>query len=1069
MPKRIHKSVKYIEDDDSDDDFVPPARGDEVETSGQEDQPPKKKSRRPNRKKKDTKGKYGFIITCNDKGSSCRDIHDCLFECVRNKKKPSMGRKGAHRWDYDVRQTVYAVMRDREDNFSIQFIHVPHLCRKQDTLCWKDLIMVTQDDEPAVWEHYSNVLTKEIQTHMKKKMKPTTGMMREMICEHYTGFTLAHEKNVPKNLHSSTSYQCGDNIGKIFAKRVRIGAVLENTRRIKRLEKNVSTVVRHIQDTTNTTVDNIIEPKVQSDSDHESETATDNDISNYVDTTTAYVPNNSNVQELLQQPKPGTSAASEADAIPIPITESAPAPAPEQGQGPAPIPATVSYLEIPGSVVLSVPEPKTQHQQHFYQLQQNQSFQQQPAHNAYQQYPVYPYQHLHHPQQAYPANFQQHHQSQLDPQQPYPDLPQYDYNYMELSTINMFSLRDMLEDNSTFMLGTTFTNATIVPENATNTFDQPKTKDDLLDEIFDELVATESRQVENPAAGENREELNTPPPMTCNQNGEVDLLATAVIAAELDLSMRTAEFDAINPPPIMERLNVGKPKKVEPEPEPEPKQPQSPPQIFGEDALDMMLSNNMDDDNDYELFGNTCETEMDDDPLFADEAPPPLLIPFVKKDTLPPAPVQKSPKPSSIIREECSRKPTIPKKSVAKQPPPPSIKPTTKSTTKPASNKPTKPKINTKSTGRFTQSEFMEAKRTYHQKFRSVWKFDNGSFVTSQADAKPLLPASAIYCTDNTVIGMLRDSISNLGLEDDVYLASPTEFYKWEKMGKSSFKPVNSWLSHQKRYSVMPCRVTFNQDINNTVFKHWVLLISDSKRKEVRIFDSLLEDTADWIYPLLKKYTNYDLSEWNLRPHDDQSYYLFRQSDGHSCGVYVAMNFDCYMRFKIHGERVSDIRKDITDLVEYKKQKFVAFMKRVQIITQTCCIKNVGGRPRAPRKDITNCDDDDDDDDCIFVSETKSESDSESKDSPLKTPPPPPPPLDFYSVPADLLDSDCESEPEFVKNIGVTLTPPPPVFDDDLPDIKPIKSKRNTLTKRKCADCPPTPVDAKKPKRGCKN
>lgn len=36
-------------------------------------------------------------------------------------------------------------------------------------------------------------------------------------------------------------------------------------------------------------------------------------------------------------------------------------------------------------------------------------------------------------------------------------------------------------------------------------------------------------------------------------------------------------------------------------------------------------------------------------------------------------------------------------------------------------------------------------------------------------------------------MGMLQDSIDTLEL-DNVYLASPTEFFKWEKKGQTSFK-----------------------------------------------------------------------------------------------------------------------------------------------------------------------------------------------------------------------------------------------------------------------------------------
>ena len=289
------------------------------------------------------------------------------------------------------------------------------------------------------------------------------------------------------------------------------------------------------------------------------------------------------------------------------------------------------------------------------------------------------------------------------------------------------------------------------------------------------------------------------------------------------------------------------------------------------------------------------------------------------------------------------------------------------------------------------------------------------------------------------------------------------------------FQPGNSWIKTIKRFSVMPCRVTRSTETNEDKmpFKHWVLLLADSRHHEIRLFDSLGGDLSSWIYPLLKKHTDFDLSDWTFRPSEEQDQYVVKQKDGYSCGIHVAMNFDCFMRFKKYGERVSEVRNELSDLMEYKKQKFVAYMRKVTIVepkgqtkvtSQTCSVVSNGCKHQAPRKDISNCspapvhkDESDSDSDCVFLSE--SESKSKSCEPPKK---------DLYSVPRELLDSVSDHE----YGLGA-LTPPPssitasaPLFDDELPDIFPIK--RNRLARRKCADCPSTPVVVTKKSRKCK-
>ena len=62
--------------------------------------------------------------------------------------------------------------------------------------------------------------------------------------------------------------------------------------------------------------------------------------------------------------------------------------------------------------------------------------------------------------------------------------------------------------------------------------------------------------------------------------------------------------------------------------------------------------------------------------------------------------------------------------------------------------------------------------------------------------------------------------------------------------------------------------------------------MADSTKKEFRIFDSMYEKTEDIVYPLLKENTDHrNLRKWTYKPLADQKHYLFRQPDGHSCGV----------------------------------------------------------------------------------------------------------------------------------------------------------------------------------------
>jgi len=142
------------------------------------------------------------------------------------------------------------------------------------------------------------------------------------------------------------------------------------------------------------------------------------------------------------------------------------------------------------------------------------------------------------------------------------------------------------------------------------------------------------------------------------------------------------------------------------------------------------------------------------------------------------------------------------------------------------------------------------------------------------------------------------------------------------------FQPGNSWLVTKKRYTVLPCCV---ESLN-----HWVLIIADMLNNSFRIFDSFYGSEAEKIvYDLIKKHTAMNLNEWTFRPAKKQSPYQLPQKDTYSCGVFVAINFDAFMRFKLKCESIDTIKAEHANLVQYRRKKFVALMDSVCLTVES--------------------------------------------------------------------------------------------------------------------------------------
>ena len=461
-------------------------------------------------------------------------------------------------------------------------------------------------------------------------------MLRCRASEFYDAITRAHERTIPAHLHSSTSYSCGKNIGKTFSKRVWLGAIAENTKRIKQLEKNVSSVVDHIQNTTNTVVNNITEAEAYSSDEYDEEETPSMSPSTPEVTENGYVPNNQTTQYQFQQPDQfypdfelSTINATSfrgllednstfmlgntfATANLLPDTETFEQPKTKSELldelfGDLTSNETVDFIatalavaevDLPTSFNPVSPQPVVQPVPVFHpipQIQPQIQIQREPETQVQPEPEIQP-------------------EPQVDPE-PEPQ-PEQQPEAPEQQPDTQPQIPEPLPEESTPQEPIT----TPEPEPESEST-EPTTPSNQPRDVFDIVTAaikTKSEEDTEP----------TVPKQTKTQKIE-------------DIKSTIASLKSV--------LKTKEPKlKPEPEPEPEPKIEIKP---EPEADIDSMLDFNMDcnGDEDFDMFG---DDELDTDPMFADDAPPRLLVPF--KSATPPAAVQEKkqksvalPKPSS--------------------------------------------------------------------------------------------------------------------------------------------------------------------------------------------------------------------------------------------------------------------------------------------------------------------------------------------------------------------------------------------------------------------------------------
>jgi len=96
---------------------------------------------------------------------------------------------------------------------------------------------------------------------------------------------------------------------------------------------------------------------------------------------------------------------------------------------------------------------------------------------------------------------------------------------------------------------------------------------------------------------------------------------------------------------------------------------------------------------------------------------------------------------------------------------------------------------------RFVFSEYRIAIRKYNEGFNKKLVFTN---ELSKNDLTPLIKSN--YCTSNTVMAMLNDSIAELNIDSEIHLISSYEYNSWEQRQRSLFKVTAKFILNRLAY-----------------------------------------------------------------------------------------------------------------------------------------------------------------------------------------------------------------------------------------------------------------------------